>query len=91
MSLVFAGSGFIIISENRYFISKCEFVLAEIGIDFLLDRIADAVFEEIQSFFSFGSDGQMRTVTDGLRGDHTGIGQFVDHLLQRQEVGIFFS
>lgn len=91
VSFVFAGSGFIIISENRYFISKCEFVLAEIGIDFLLDRIADAVFEEIQSFFSFGSDGQMRTVTDGLRGDHTGIGQFVDHLLQRQEVGIFFS
>ena len=33
----------------------------------------------------------MRTVTDGLRDDHTGIGQFVDHLLQRQEVGIFFS
>ena len=33
----------------------------------------------------------MRTVTDGLRGDQTGIGQFVDHLLQRQEVGIFFS
>ena len=60
---------------------RCELVFPEIGIDFLLDGIADAVLEEIQSFFSFGSDGQMGTVTDGLGGDHTGIRQFVDHLL----------
>ena len=50
MSLVFAGSGFIIISENRYFISKCEFVLAEIGIDFLLDRICCSVRKLVYSF-----------------------------------------
>ena len=91
MSLVFTGGGFIIIPQHRDFVAQGELVFLKIAVNFLLDGITDAVLEEIQSFLALGSDGQVGPVADRLGGDHSGIRQFIDDLLQGQEVRVFLS
>ena len=77
--------------QHRDFVAQGELVFLKIAVNFLLDGITDAVLEEIQSFLALGSDGQVGPVADRLGGDHSGIRQFIDDLLQGQEVRVFLS
>ena len=76
---------------NSSIVAQGELVFLKIAVNFLLDGITDAVLEEIQSFLALGSDGQVGPVADRLGGDHSGIRQFIDDLLQGQEVRVFLS
>ena len=91
MRLVFAGGGFVIIPQHGDFVTQGKLIFLKIGVDFLLDGIADAVLKEIQCLFSLGSDRQVSPVANGLGGNHAGVRQFIDDLLQGQEVRVFLA